>query len=100
MASGRASAPNGSPIVTPPWSPPAAATAGFSAFSSQRLRGHVWALCRPVIGAGGLARPLGWRDGKPAEQRSDADARHLADLTRWWKERDRAARDGRGKVRG
>jgi len=69
---------------------------GFSAFSSQRLRGSVFALCRPVVGAGGLARPPGWRDGKPEALRSEADEAHLRELARWWKQRDRAARESRG----
>ena len=65
---------------------------GFSAFSAQHLRGGLLALCRPVVGAGGIARPFGWRDGKPAGMRSEADLAHLQALAQWWKARDRADR--------
>lgn len=67
-------------------------TGGFTAFSHQQLRGSQWALCRPIVGADGRPRPLGWKDGRAPDTMSAEETAYLAELRRWWRARDRARR--------
>jgi hypothetical protein len=60
-------------------------TGGFTAFSHQQLRGAQWALCRPIIGADGRARPPGWKDGREPCAMGAEDAAYLKALRRWWR---------------
>lgn len=61
------------------------ATGGFTAFSHQQLRGAQWALCRPLIGADGRARPLGWKDGRAVCELRPDEITYLTALRRWWR---------------
>lgn len=54
---------------------------GFTALSTQVL-GRQTLLCLPRIGAGGVPRPAGWKDGVTR------DAAHMAALKAVWKRQD------------
>lgn len=65
------------------------AAGGFTALSTRMLARSHAALCLPRVGAGGVARPEGWKDGVTQ------DAAHLAALRAWWKARDAAEAEAR-----
>ena len=60
-------------------------TGGFTAYSTFNIRKKLWGFCLPMIGAGGVARPKGWKDGTEPEAMDDAGRGHLEALKRVWR---------------
>ena len=60
-------------------------TGGFTAYSTFNIRKKLWGFCLPMIGAGGLPRPAGWKDGTEPEALDAAGRAHLTELRKLWR---------------
>jgi hypothetical protein len=60
-------------------------TGGFTAYSTFNIRKKLWGFCLPMIGAGGIARPAGWKDGTEPENMDAAGRTHLEALRKCWR---------------
>lgn len=66
---------------------------GFSAHSTfyikRKVQGSVIGFCHPLVGAFGIPRPQGWKDGAEVTTDTATDhVAHLAELSRRWRADD------------